>query len=599
MKLSKGQGISLFAAIILFAIFNIVVFVAPLVHTIAFWLGYFFALFALITIALTLTLYFGKTVKEEKFLGLPAVKTAWTYFVLQTALSVWEMTVFPLSYLPALVINLVLGAVFVVVILALYAAADKIDKAEQFTAEKVVFIKQLKMELDSIETDDAVLAKKVKELAENVRFSDPMSHSKLVEIETALSESVNELTNSIGDTEKALTLCDQVAKLLKKRNEQCKMYKGVKDTVAAEKQKSGNGKGVAFAGVCAALAMGLVTLLVCFVIIPQVKYNAAVEFMEAEKYIEATIVFADLGNYRDSEEKLEEIKITLLDIAYDAATALMDAEKYDEATVAFTELGDYRDSKEKIEEIKIILLDKEYAAAVALLDEEKYDEATAAFTELGDYRDSKEKIEEIKFILLDNQYTEAERLFNEGKYSEAINIYSTLGDFKDSKLRVEQIYNRLSEGDIIYFGTYNGEPIAWKILKTESDKMLLIAEKPIAQKPFHDEIKKVTWETSSLRAWLNNEFLESFSPEQQNQILATETGETTDKIFLMDVDEMDELVKREKITFKTSEEWWTRTATENGIMYTASTGWVQAEGDQIVRDKGVRPSIWISLEKEE
>jgi len=228
------------------------------------------------------------------------------------------------------------------------------------------------------------------------------------------------------------------------------------------------------------------------------------------------------------------------------------------------------------------------------MEAEKYDEATAAFTELGNYRDSREKIEAIKFSLLDNQYTKAEELFNNGNYSEAINIYSTLDNYKDSKLRIEQIYNRLGDGDIIYFGTYNGAPIAWIILKVEADKMLLITQKPIAQKPFTDEIKKVTWETSSLRTWLNNEFMQSFSAQQQRQILPTNLGDTTDMVFLLAVSEMAELVRHD-VTYKISEEWWTRTSTENGIMYTTSTGWVQTEGDQVIRDKGVRPSIWISL----
>ena len=49
MKLSKGQGISLFTAIVTFGIFNTVVFLAPLTHSVNFWLGYFFELFALST----------------------------------------------------------------------------------------------------------------------------------------------------------------------------------------------------------------------------------------------------------------------------------------------------------------------------------------------------------------------------------------------------------------------------------------------------------------------------------------------------------------------------------------------------------------------
>ena len=100
-----------------------------------------------------------------------------------------------------------------------------------------------------------------------------------------------------------------------------------------------------------------------------------------------------------------------------------------------------------------------------------------------------------------------------------------------------------------------------------------------------------------MRTWLNGEFMTSFSAQQQDQIIATDLNSTTDKVFLLAVSEMVELVKHD-ITFKTSEEWWTRTATDNGIMYTAPTGWVQAEGDQVIRDKGVRPAIWISLKQE-
>ena len=98
MKSSKGLGISLFTAIITFGIFTTVIFLAPLEHTIIFWLGYLFAVFALVVTASVLALYFAKPIKEKKFLSLPAVKTVWTYFILQTALSVWEMISFPLPF---------------------------------------------------------------------------------------------------------------------------------------------------------------------------------------------------------------------------------------------------------------------------------------------------------------------------------------------------------------------------------------------------------------------------------------------------------------------------------------------------------------------
>ena len=591
MKLSKGQGMSLFAAFILFGIFNVVVFLAPLAHTVVFWLGYFFALFALATITLTLILYFGKPVQEEKFLSLPAVKVAWTYFVLQTALSVWEMVAFPLPYLPVLIINLVLGAVFAIIILALYAASGKIDKSEQFTAEKVIFIKQLKLKLDSIETDDINLEKKIKELAEDVRFSDQMSHSKLAEIESELDSAIDELADTASNTEEALVLCAKAAKLLKKRNDQCKMYKGIKDPVAAEAQKSGNGRNLAFAGVCVMLAMFLITISVYFVIVPQTKYNDAIALMEAEKYDEATAAFTDLGDYRDSEAKIEEIKIILLDKKYDAAVELMNAEKYDEATTAFTELGDHRDSKAKIDEIKTILLDQKYDAAIELLNAQKYDEATVAFAELGDHRDSKEKIAEIRITLLDNKYAEAEKLFYDGKYTEALEIYKELNNYKESVGRVEEIKNRLSTGKVIYFGTYNGEPIAWRIVKTEDNRLLLLADKPIKQLPIHSEIKDVEFKDSTLNAWLNNELIQAFSDKQKDQILTVDGV----KIFLLSEKTVNEL-KNAKVDIKCDSDWWIAQESNTGFKYVDKNGKIVKAGDLAIRDKGVRPAIWISLE---
>ena len=82
-----------------------------------------------------------------------------------------------------------------------------------------------------------------------------------------------------------------------------------------------------------------------------------------------------------------------------------------------------------------------------------------------------------------------------------------------------------------------------------------------------------------------------FSKKQKEQI--TTFGSLSDKVFLLSIDEMDQLSK--DVLFKTSSEWWTRTVEDGTVMYVASSGWIKAKGDQVVRDKGVRPSICISL----
>ena len=503
MKISKGQGVSLFASIVIFGVLSTVVFLTPLAHTITFWLGYFFAAFALIAMALVLMLYFAKPVKEEKFLSLPAVKTVWTYFVLQTALSIWEMISFPLPYMTALIINLVLGTVFSIIVLSLFAASSRIDNAEQYTAEKVIFIKQIKNRLESIDTNDIDLAKRIKELAEDVRFSDPMSHSRLANIEDTLFGVVDELAENVNDTETAFSLCDQAAKLLKNRNEQCKMLKGVKDTAAENARKSGNGTGIAVAGVAVVMALCLITLTVCFVVIPQNKYAAA--------------------------------------------TTLLEAEKYDEAIVAFKELGNFRDSEDKETEIKTILNDKAYA--------------------------------------------QAEELFEDGKYSDALKIYKELDGYKDSKSRIEEINNRLSKGNKIYFGTYNDGPIAWQIVKTEEDKLLLLADKAIKNLPINSELKTIEFKDSTLNSWLNKEFVADFTDEQKDKIIKTNDY----KVFLLDEKLATEL-KEAKINLSADSDYWISTKSDNGFKFISKSGEINNDGDLVIRDKGVRPAIWISID---
>ena len=78
-------------------------------------------------------------------------------------------------------------------------------------------------------------------------------------------------------------------------------------------------------------------------------------------------------------------------------------------------------------------------------------------------------------------------------------------------------------GDIIVFGSYeqdgnlsNGkEPIEWIVFNIEKDhsngtvgyKYHLVSKEALDAKPYNTTAESVTWATSSLRKWLNNEFL--------------------------------------------------------------------------------------------
>ena len=70
-----------------------------------------------------------------------------------------------------------------------------------------------------------------------------------------------------------------------------------------------------------------------------------------------------------------------------------------------------------------------------------------------------------------------------------------------------------SDGDIIEFGSYPSEadgtekPIKWVILEKYNDGTALVISKyPLDNVKYNEEYEDVTWETCTIRKWLNNEF---------------------------------------------------------------------------------------------
>ena len=116
-------------------------------------------------------------------------------------------------------------------------------------------------------------------------------------------------------------------------------------------------------------------------------------------------------------------------------------------------------------------------------------------------------------------------------------------------------------GDVVVFGSYeqdgntsNGkEPLEWLVLAKEGDSLFVITLYAIERMHFHSSLSKVTWETSSVRAWLNSEFLAAaFSSDENAKIKPSVViaeanpdypkspagNDTEDKVFLLRIQEV-------------------------------------------------------------
>lgn len=496
MKFTKNIGASVSISVISLIIFNIVAFLVPFSHTVTFWLGYCFATMSIVVLLFSSLALFGKSDSNAKFLSIPQFNVALLYFVLQIALSFTEMTNSILTYKIAIIINCVLIAMFLIAFLLVGIGKSAVESRDSYTNSKQLYIKSVLVELELIETDDAEVNKALNDLKENVRFSDPMSHSQLAAIENKIENKVFQLKEQVNVKNEALALCNEIQLLLKERNQKTKLLKNVPDK-HTENDNTAGAKVVGGSLAICVLVLSII-LTVVFIIVPTKIYNEALADIEAEKYELAIVEFKSIKGFKDSEQQIESVNT----------------------------------------------------------------------------------------LIKTKSYAEAENEYKNGNYVVALDIYKELGDFENSKERIEQINNMLASGKEIYFGSYNGNSVAWIILEQKDDNILLLAKEPVIQMPISNQIEKIDWKDSTLKEWLNHDFVTEFTEEQKAKIV------NKNGVFLIS---QNDFKKYEDTDFSATSDWWLSTKSDSGFMYVEKNGTINENGDMAIRAKGIRPAIWISI----
>lgn len=369
--------------------------------------------------------------------------------------------------------------------------------------------------------------------------------------------------------------------------------------------------GIPAAAVCAA------AILIITVLVPKLKVNKAMRMIDAGEYDSAYVILEELGN----TEAIAESK-------YDRAMEQIDAGDYDIAYALLEELGNTEEiAANKYDRAMDCIDAQDYETAYALLEEIGNEEATAACK----YGWAMERIDakdyETAYLLLDGlNYEDSE----EKRESIKPQYYRAL-------------HMKADVGDTVFFGsyeqdnsTYNGkEDIEWLVLAKEDNRLLVISQYGLDCKPYNRERADVTWESCTLRQWLNGVFLRTaFSKEERaliptvtvsaakNPYYSTNPGNATeDKVFLLGFEEANDYFKSEEARMCVP----TAYAKSNGVYtsksytkeYAATCSWwlrspcskqsIAAEvyvsgdvligGDYVDNDGYcVRPAMWISLE---
>ena len=198
----------------------------------------------------------------------------------------------------------------------------------------------------------------------------------------------------------------------------------------------------------------------------------------------------------------------------------------------------------------------------------------------------------------------------------------------------------VSEGSTVYFGEYpqssssSSDPIKWRVLKTENGRALLISDMLLDCVKYNSNCS-VTWEDSSIRRWLNSDFMNKAFSQSEQEIICDVTisnpsnskfdtyggNSTTDSVFLLseeearnyfDSDEDRKCVatsyarsrgsaineKETDFSGRNTSWWWLRTPGEktNYAAHVRGSGEVYPSGSIVSYAKGsVRPAMWVLM----
>ncbi len=288
--------------------------------------------------------------------------------------------------------------------------------------------------------------------------------------------------------------------------------------------------------------------------------------------------------------------------------------------------------------------------AMNLADDERYD---AAFDYINKnvlnqdetiYTQAMTEAIDEAYAYIDGKILERANAKLEAKdYYGALNLYRYL-DVTDEAIAASvkkcqtEPFKTSKTGDVIKFGTYEincktgdfDEDIEWIVLAKEGNKYLLVTKDVLDASAFNSAYVNVTWADSSIRAWLNGDFInKAFNAGELSSLNTTKVetdGKTTDdKVFLLSKAEVEKyltadtkvalnttyadtikgvfeyVVEKEvngkEVEISYSAAWWLRDTVNDTALTVDKDGKVGEYGHFVTKDNvGVRPAIWVTID---
>ena len=216
---------------ILLIVFSVIAFAAPFAKTGVFWMAYLFGVIAIAYQIYVFKISFdqGGDVKS-KFYGFPIARVGVIYLAVQLVISLIEMCLAAIVPMWVSVIINVLPIAFALIgCIAAEVMRDEIVRQDIKIKTDVGNMRALQSQTASFVgmCQDADVKKQLQDLADEFKYSDPVSSEATKEMETELKFLVNEIQRALvdGDMKSVEGFLVRVKASLAERNRVCKLGK--------------------------------------------------------------------------------------------------------------------------------------------------------------------------------------------------------------------------------------------------------------------------------------------------------------------------------------------------------------------------------------
>ena len=217
---------------VLLILYILIAFLIPFAKAATFWVSFVFTLIAFCVVAASIYIAFVKNPDaKSRFYGFPIARIGVIYGIAQLVAGLLLMALgkWVPVWLAVLVYAIMLGAA-VIGLISADAVAEQIHAQDAKLKKDVAAMRAIQSKLSVLpgQCEDPVTAKCLTQLAEEIRFSDPVSSEATRETEVDLNALTDELQKAVleNDTAAAQNLCKRCQAVLMERNRLCKLEKG-------------------------------------------------------------------------------------------------------------------------------------------------------------------------------------------------------------------------------------------------------------------------------------------------------------------------------------------------------------------------------------